>query len=159
VVAATPEAAGPGAGADGPRRSILGTWTEVVQDAGGILRAEAALARIETADNLKGAGRNALKLGAGLLLLAIAVIFLAVGVVVALAALIGLGWALLVVALVNAAAGGLLMWQGQAGLARVSLLPERAMARLSGDLERLGERAEGRRPDRAEAERVPDEAA
>jgi len=141
-VAATPETAGLDAGAEAPRRSILGTWAEVVADAGGILRTEARLARLETADNLKGAGRNALKMGAGLLLLAIAVIFLAVGAVVALAAVIGLGWALLAVALANAAAGGLLLWQGQAGLAGARLLPERTMARLSSDLERLGERAD-----------------
>jgi uncharacterized membrane protein YqjE len=143
-VAATPETAGLDAGAEAPRRSILGTWAEVVADAGSLLRTEAALARLETADNLKGAGRNALKMGAGLLLLAIAVIFLAVSAVVALAAVIGLGWALLAVALVNAAAGGWLMWQAQAGLADISLLPERTMARLSHDLEWLGERADRR---------------
>ncbi len=158
-MAATPEAAGIDAGAEAPRRTILGTWTEVIADAGGILRAEAALARLETADNLKGAGRNALKMGAGLLLLTIAVIFLAVGAVVALAAVIGLGWALLAVALVNAAAGALLLWQGQAGLARVSLLPERTMARLTGDLERLGGRADRRREAGGPAEVVHDEAA
>lgn len=156
-MAATPEAAGLDAGAAPPRRSILRTWSEVVADAGGLLRAEATLARLETADNLRGAGRNALKMGAGLLLLAIAVIFLAVGAVVALAAMIGLGWALLAVALANAAVGAWLLWRGQAGLAAISLLPERAMARLSHDLERLGERADRRTRSDSSLEGVGDE--
>lgn len=141
---AAPEAAGLDAGAGAPRRSILRTWSEVVADAGGLLRAEVSLARLETAANLRSVGRNALKMGVGLLLLAIAVIFLAVGAVVALAAVIGLGWALLAVAMANAAAGAWLLWRGQTGLAAISLLPERAMARLSHDLERLGERADRR---------------
>lgn len=141
-MAATPEAAGLDAGAEAPRRSILATWAEVVADAGGLLRAEASLARLETADNLKFAGRSVLRIGAGLLLMALAVVFLAVAAVVALAALVGLGWALLLVALGQAALGGLLLWQGQAGFAGLSLLPERAIARLSDDLARLGERTD-----------------
>ena len=92
-------------GAAAPRRSIVDVWTEVAADAGGLIRAEAALARLETGQNLRHAGVQSLKLLAGAVLLAVALVFLAVALVVALSLWIGLVAALLAVAAVSVLMG------------------------------------------------------
>jgi hypothetical protein len=123
------------------RRSIVGTWTEVVADAGGLLRAEAKLARMETAANLRAVGRSSLAIGAGLMLLSLALVFLTVAGVVLLAALVGLIWALLLMAVLCAGLGALLVNAGQSSLAGKKLLPERTLRRMADDLDRLAARA------------------
>lgn len=123
------------------RRSLVGTWTEVVADAGGLIRAEARLARMETADNLKAVGRGSAAIGAGAVLLMLALVFVTVAAVAALAVLIGLIWALLGVAVACAVIGALLVNAGQARLSGQKLLPERTLKRMSNDLDRLAARA------------------
>lgn len=137
-----PAAQAPTATADAPgRRSLVGTWTEVVADAGGLIRAEARLARMETADNLKAVGRGSAAIGAGAVLLMLALVFVTVAAVAALAVVIGLIWALLGVAVVCAALGIWLLNAGQARLSGQKILPERTLKRMSNDLDRLAARA------------------
>lgn len=138
-MATTPEPA-PEADVQG-RRSIVGTWTEVLADAGGLLRTEARLARLETADNLKAFGRSSAAIGAGLVLLTLALVFLTVAAVAGLALVIGLIWALLAVAGLCALLGLLLVKGAQARLAGQKLLPERTLRRMTDDLDRLAARA------------------
>jgi hypothetical protein len=117
------------------------TFTEVVADASGLVQAEASLARAETAANMKALGVNAGLLAAGAMLLMLAIVFVTVAGVVALAALVGLGWALLIVAALCVLGGGLLVGSGRARLGAQKLLPERSLRRMSADLRSISNRS------------------
>ena len=121
------------------RRSFVDTFTEVVADAGGLVRAEAAMARLETGENLRGLARQSAKIGAGAVLLSVTIVMLAVAGVVGLGYLIGTLPALLLVAGVCALLGFLLLRNGLDGMSSQRLLPERTLSRMSRDLERLSE--------------------
>jgi hypothetical protein len=161
-VAGTPDTGNDESNAAPGRRSIVGTWIEVAADAGGLIRAEAGLARAETRANLQAVGREYAKLGAGAVLLSMALVFLTVATVVALAHFIGLLPALLVVALVCVVAGALLLRAGGTAVSRLPILPERTLGRMSRDLDNLAARASPLAPlapeDAPEAERRAHEA-
>ena len=123
------------------RRSIVETWTEVVADAGGLVRAEAALARAETERNIRLIGRESAKILVGGMLALMALVFLTIAAVVALAEFIGLLPALLVVAGFSLGAGWLLISRGLEGVSGQSILPERVLKRMGRDLDRLADRA------------------
>ncbi|WP_374385900.1 phage holin family protein [Sandaracinobacter sp.] len=130
----------PGA-AEPRRRSIVETWTEVVADAGGLVRAEAALARAETERNLKLIGRESAKIVIGGMLALMALVFLTIAAVVALSEFIGLLLALLVVAVLCLGAGWLLVSKGLDGVSGQPILPERVLKRMGRDLDLLADRA------------------
>lgn len=136
-MAGTPESASGEASA--PRRSIVETWTEVVADAGGLVRAEAALARAETTANLKALGIQTGKMVAGAMLMLLALVFLTTALVAAVALLTGWLVALLIVAALCAGGGLLLVSWGRSRLSGQQILPERSLRRMSRDLERLAE--------------------
>lgn len=121
------------------RRSLVDTVTEVVADAGGLLRAEAAMARLETGENLKGIAVESAKIGAGAVLLSVTIVMVAVAGVVALSYWVGMLPALLLVAAVCALIGTWLVRSGSDGMSAQRILPERSLARMSRDLERLSE--------------------
>lgn len=129
-------------GSGAPRRSIAETWTEVVADAGGLVRAEAALARAETAANLKAVGIQSAKLVAGLAFLMLALVFLTTAAVAGIAIFTGWLVALLIVGGLCIASGLLLLLRGRAALSGQQILPERSLQRMSRDLERLAERGD-----------------
>ncbi|MCG2841340.1 phage holin family protein [Sandaracinobacter sp. RS1-74] len=133
----TTEAPGGAASAAPGRRSFVDTWTEVAADAGGLIRAEAAMARLETGENLRGFAGDAARIGAGALLISVTIVLLAVAAVVALAHLVGMLAALLIVAGICAVAGWLLVRSGKEAISTRRLLPERSLSRMSRDLERL----------------------
>ncbi|TPE63681.1 hypothetical protein FJQ54_02150 [Sandaracinobacter neustonicus] len=141
MVVGTPDSAPGEGGAAIPPRSIVETWTEVVADAGGLVRAEAALARAETERNLRVVGRESAKVIAGGMLALMALVFLTVAAVVALAALVGLLPSLLIVAALCALIGWLLISKGLDGVSGQPILPDRALKRLSRDLGAMADRA------------------
>lgn len=125
-----------------PRRSIIDTWLEVFADLSGLVQVEARLAREETAENIRGAGRSIMLLAAGGLLVLVALVFVAVAGLVALAAVIGMMWALLAVAAISVLIGILLIAAAQRRLERQSFLPERALSRMAGDLQSMADRVD-----------------
>lgn len=125
-----------------PRRSIIDTWIEVFADISGLVRLEARLAREETAENFRGAGRSMMLLAAGGLMILVALVFASVAGVVALAVLIGTLWALLSVGAVCLVIGGLLIAAAQRRLERQSFLPERALTRMASDLQNMADRVD-----------------
>lgn len=125
----------------GPRRSIIDTWTELFADAGGLVRVEAALARAETAQNLQKIGRESAKMAAGFALLLMALVFLTVAAVVGIAHFIGYLAALLLVMLVCAGGGAGLILSGKNRLAGQTILPERVLKRMARGLDMIAERA------------------
>lgn len=124
-----------------PNRSIVATWSEVLADASGLVQTEARLVRSETGDNLKAVGRQSAKMGAGILLMFLALIFLTVAGVVALAAYIGLLWALVTGAVLCLIVGLFLASNGLEGLRDQPILPMRTLHRMSTDLGRMADRA------------------
>ena len=135
----TPETTGIETGAAPGRRSFVDTFTEVVADAGGLLRAEAAMARLETGENVRGFARESAKIGAGAVLLSVTIVMLSVAGVVALSYWVGMLPALLLVAALCALIGAWLVRSGSAGLSTQRILPERSLSRMSRDLERLSQ--------------------
>lgn len=125
----------------GPRRSIVDTWIELFADAGGLVRVEAALARAETAQNLKAVGRQSAKMAAGFALLMMALVFLTIAAVVAIAHFIGYLPALLLVMVACAGAGVGLMLSAKTALAGQTILPERVLKRMARDLDVIADRA------------------
>ena len=135
----TTDRQGPDVGAAPGRRSFVDAFTEVVADAGGLVRAEAAMARLETGENLRGFARQSARIGAGVVLLSVTIVMLAVAGVLGLAYLVGTVPALLLVAAFCALLGVWLVRNGLDGMSSQRLLPERALSRMSRDLERLSE--------------------
>lgn len=124
-----------------PRRSIVDTWIELFADAGGLVRVEAALARAETAQNLKAVGRQSAKMAAGFALLMMALVFLTIAAVVGIAHFIGYLPALLLVTVLCVGGGVALLVSGKNRLAGQTILPERVLNRMARDLDVLAERA------------------
>ena len=122
------------------RRSLIETWTEVVNDAACLLQLEVGLAREETAANVKALGRGTFKVIAGGLMCMTALIFAAVAAVVGLAKVVGLLWALLAVALGCVAIGLVLIWAGRSTLSETKILPDESIHRVSADLKQLSAR-------------------
>jgi len=137
------------------RRSLVETWTEVVADASGLVQAEAGMARAETAANLRAMLRSSIIILAGLVLCMVAITFLSVAAVVGLAALIGLGWALVSVATLCIVLGGFLVWKGQARMESQRILPDQSFSRISMDLQRLSARGRAMSPGPSGQERGP----
>jgi hypothetical protein len=125
----------------GPRRSIVDTWIELLADVGGLVRVEAALARAETAQNLKVVGRESAKMAAGFALLMMALVFLTIAAVVGIAHFLGYLPALLLVTLMCAVGGIGLLVSGRNRLSGQTILPERVLGRMARDLDGLAERA------------------
>lgn len=125
----------------GPRRSIVDTWIELFADAGGLVRVEAALARAETAQNLKAVGKQSAKMAAGIALLMMALVFLTIAAVVGIAHFIGYLPALLLVTAGCVGGGLALLISGRNRLAGQTILPERVLNRMARDLDVLAERA------------------
>ena len=124
-----------------PRRSIVDTWIELFADAGGLVRVEAALARAETAQNLKAVGRESAKMAVGFALLMMALVFLTIAAVVGIAHFIGYLPALLLVTAGCVGSGVALLVSGKNRLAGQTILPERVLNRMARDLDVLAERA------------------
>jgi hypothetical protein len=154
-MSASPTPAGPAA-ADGPPMdadaaghglaspSIPAMLADTAADLVGIARAEVLLGRAETRGNARTLLRSGIGLGAGLLFISLAAIFGTVALVVALAAAIGLLWALLSVTGLCLLLGVIAIIAARTGFARVRLLPEASLTRVSHDLEKLSERANNR---------------
>jgi hypothetical protein len=139
---------GPGVPDESP--SIRQTLGAVVSDAGGLLRAEASLAKLETQANLGQLGSAAVRIGLAVALLFLTLVFATVAMVVALATVLTLLWALLIVTGVCLVAGLVVLGAGRARLTHVRLLPEETLGRIAADLDRLSGRTESLRSARAE---------
>jgi hypothetical protein len=155
-MATTPEVA-PGAGPvpDPPApETIAATARRVVADTSTLIRTEATLARLETGANVREAGGIAARALLGMFLLGLALLFLLLGGLVALAGAIGWLAALLLTAGGLGVGGALLLAAARRGAGQLSLLPERALGRIAADLRTLSARlhpgdSEARAGDRA----------
>lgn len=117
--------------------SLIQSARQVVADASTLVRTEAALARLETAENAAAAAGVVARLGLGTLFLVTAILFLVLAALVALAEALGWVPAFLILAGIQGVAGALLLGQGRQLASGLRLLPERTLGRISDDLAAL----------------------
>lgn len=144
--------AGPGSGPEAAPEPLVATARRVVAETSTLLRTEAELARLETSANVREAGGVAMRAMAGLLVLSLALVFLVLAALVALAAALGWLQALLVSAGLLGTGGALLLASARRGAGRLSLLPERTLGRIAADLRAVSERLHPRQLHPAESE-------
>ncbi|MFQ3595107.1 MAG: phage holin family protein [Sphingomonadaceae bacterium] len=114
--------------------SVFTTARQVAADTTTLLRTEAELARLETRSNVRAALGIGARLGMGAGLIGLALLFLLLAGLVALAQAFGWLPALLAVAGLCLLLGFLLLGAARRGADALSLLPERTLARVGGDL-------------------------
>ena len=114
-------------------RSVPDLIGDVVREANELLRTEGKLIRAEISDKFTQVQLGGGSLAAGAICLIVALVILAQALVIALAHLVGPGWAALVVAVVFGLAGMVLINRGKTALATVSLVPDRAIEQLQKD--------------------------
>ena len=104
-----------------------------------LVRGEVALAKAEVAQNVKNAGLGVCLLAGAAVLALVALIVLALALVAALGALIGDGWAALIVGVLLLAVAGLLAMRGLNALKPENLAPSRTMANVQADAHTIKE--------------------
>lgn len=122
-------------------RPVLRMWTEVANDAQMLVRSETKLTRDEIGANVKSYAISIGLVAVGAGLAALAVVFLLVAAVVALAQLIGILWALLVLGGGCLLVAAVLILVARAILARTSLLPKKSIDRISTNISQMTARA------------------
>lgn len=127
---------------DGRNQKSLGElFAELGREAGELVRAEIALARVELTDRASRVARDAGALIAGGLVAYAGFLVLLGAIVLILANWLPLWASALIVAVVVLAAGGLLVQRGLADLKRANLAPTRTIRTLKQDVEWLKEQA------------------
>jgi hypothetical protein len=105
-------------------RSLGELFQELSQDTSALIRQEMALARTEMADRLSAFGRDAAMMGAGGVLIHVALLAATAAFIMGLVQLGVDGWlSALIVAVVYAVAGGVVIMSGRAAMKRRSLTP------------------------------------
>lgn len=129
---------------DLPPAQLRELWARVVEDGQALVRVEAAMAGVEFRDNLRVGMRSLGVAAAGYGFIALAAVLLSVAAVLALAAVVGILWALLLTGVGFAALGFVLVQGGKRATAGLNLLPSRSLHRMSEDFGRLVARVRGR---------------
>jgi hypothetical protein len=132
---------------DPPPAQLRELWARVVEDGQALVRVEAEMAGLELRENLRAGMRSLGVAAAGYGFIALAAVLLSVAGVLALAAVVGILWALLFTGVGFAALGFALVQGGKRAAAGLNLLPSRSLHRMSEDLGRLAAQARGYRPD------------
>jgi hypothetical protein len=123
------------ASAPGPvSRTIPELLTDLVRDLGELFRKEGRLVRAEISEAVGRLTTGIEMLGAGAVLLLVALFVLVQALVIALAELVGAGWSSLIVGGLLAAIGIFLILRGRKDLSASSLMPERAIEQTSRDV-------------------------
>jgi hypothetical protein len=114
-------------------RSVPDLIGDVLREANDLLRTEGKLIRAEISDKFTQVQVGGGSLVAGAICVLVSLVILAQALVIALAHLVGPGWAALLVAAVLALVGAILVSRGKKALATVSLVPDRAVEQLQKD--------------------------
>ncbi len=116
-------------------RSLGDLVSEVTQDLSTLVRQELQLARAEVGAEAKKAGKAGGLLGGAAYAGHLVALFASLALMLGLGALIPLGWAALVVALLWAAVGAALYSRGRRELATVNPKPERTIESIKEDVQ------------------------
>jgi hypothetical protein len=115
-------------------RSIPELLTDLVRDLGELFRKEGRLVRAEISEAVGRLATGIEMMGAGAVLLLVALFVLVQALVIALAHLVGPGWSSLIVGGLLAAIGIVLILRGRKDLSASSLMPERTLEQTSRDV-------------------------
>jgi len=115
-------------------RSIPELLTDLVRDLGELFRKEGRLVRAEISEAIGRLTTGIEMMGAGAVLLLVALFVLVQALVIALAHLVGPGWSSLIVGGLLAAVGIFLIMRGRKDLSASSLMPERTLEQTSRDV-------------------------
>lgn len=110
-----------------PDRPLSSLFTELTRETATLFRNEIRLARTELADKARQAGRGATEIAVGGVLLLVALHALAAAAILGLALVLDPWLAAVIVALVVAAAGGLILARGLVNIRSDRLAPTRTM--------------------------------
>lgn len=114
-------------------RSIPQLIGDLSSDLTGLLRKESELVRAEVSEKLAQLLKASGEMAAGAICLMVALLILLQAVVIALAKVVGAGWASLIVGLVVAAVGVILLRAGAKSAAPRQLTPERSLRQVEKD--------------------------
>ncbi len=123
-----------GAASGAASRSIPELLTDLVRDLGELFRKEGRLVRAEISEAVGRLATGIEMMGAGAVLLLVALFVLVQALVIALAHLVGPGWSSLIVGGLLAAIGIVLILRGRKDLSASSLMPERTLEQTSRDV-------------------------
>lgn len=124
-----------------PGKSIPQLTGELVGDLASLFRSEGRLMRTEFNESIGRMAAGAETMGAGIVLLLVALLVLVQALIIALAQWLGAGWASLLVGGVLAAIGGLMVAKARKELAMRSLVPDRTLDQASKDVQLAREQA------------------
>lgn len=122
-------------------RSVPELLSDLIREGGEMFRKEGALARAEMKQSLGNMTTGGETILAGGVALLVGLFVAAQALVLALANLIGAGWAATLVALALLLVGGALVAKGKSDIESASVVPERAMDQARRDANMLKEKA------------------
>lgn len=114
-------------------RSVPDLIGDVLREATELFRTEGKLIRAEISDKIAQVQVGGGSIAAGAICLIVALVVLAQALVIALAHVVGAGWAALVVGVVIALVGMALLAKGRKDLETVSLTPDKTLQQLQKD--------------------------
>jgi hypothetical protein len=114
--------------------------SQVAEDLSRLVRAELALAKVETKDELTKAGKAGGALGGAALAGWLTALFLSLALMYALGAVMPLGWAALIVAALWGIAAAVLYVTGRKRIQQVNPVPERTVETVKEDVQWLQNR-------------------
>ncbi|WP_062208796.1 phage holin family protein [Aureimonas sp. AU12] len=114
-------------------RSVPDLIGDVLRETTELFRTEGKLIRAEISDKIAQVQVGGGSIAAGAICLLVALVVLAQALVIALAHVVGAGWAALIVGVVIALVGVALLAKGKKDLETVSLTPDRTLQQLQKD--------------------------
>lgn len=114
-------------------RSVPDLIGDVLRETTELFRTEGKLIRAEISDKIAQVQVGGGSIAAGAICLLVALVVLAQALVIALAHVVGAGWAALIVGVVIALVGVALLAKGKKDLETVSLMPDRTLQQLQKD--------------------------
>lgn len=114
-------------------KTIPELLSELVHDINGLFRSEVRLVRTEISEAGGQIATGLEMMGAGAVLLLVALLVLVQALVIALAELVGAGWASLIVGGVLAVLGAIMIARARSNLKTDNLMPQRTMEQTSHD--------------------------
>jgi len=122
-------------------RSVPELLSDLIREGGEMFRKEGALARAEMKQSLSNVTSGGETILAGGVALMVGLFVAAQALILALANVIGAGWAATLVALALLLIGGALVAKGKSDIESASVVPERAMDQARRDAKMVREKA------------------
>jgi uncharacterized membrane protein YqjE len=121
------------------RKTIPDLLGDLVTDMTGLFRTETRLVRAELAESVRRMSTGIELIGAGGIILLVALLVLVQALVIALSNYLGASWASLAVGIALAVIGAIMVSRGKSDLSASTLIPERTVEQASRDAQLVKE--------------------